>query len=264
MKKMTWIVTAALFVTALPSHAGNTCEVKSGATTAALVELYTSEGCSSCPPADRQLSRLRDEVGPNANLVPLSMHVTYWDAIGWKDVFAKRTFDERQRTLLVGKKNQVVYTPQFFVNGNELRAWHDNLPDTIRRINARPAPVGITLKTTSRADGTIVLDASATAGDAKKIDGDLYVAISENALTSNVLRGENSGVTLHHDHTVRLWYGPVRLTDGKASFHQEVQVPPGWNRRNLQAVAFVQAPDDGTVLQAVSTPQCLADAAQGL
>jgi hypothetical protein len=264
MKPVAVIITVSLLGTGLPSYAGNTCEVKSGTTTAALVELYTSEGCSSCPPADKQLSRLKEQVGPGASVVPLSLHVTYWDAIGWRDVFAQKTFDARQSDLLEGKANKVVYTPQFFVGGNELRAWHDDLPETIRRINARAAPVAITLKTAAADNGNVSLDVSAQSSGAKKIDGDLYVAISENGLSSRVLRGENSGVTLHHDNTVRLWYGPIKLNQGAAQFHQDVRLPGGWNRQNLQAIAFVQEPNEGNVLQAVSTAQCMPSTTRGL
>jgi hypothetical protein len=264
MKPIALTVMACLLGTGLPSYAGNTCEVKSGTATAALVELYTSEGCSSCPPADKQLSRLKEQVGADAAIVSLSLHVTYWDAIGWKDVFAQKAFDARQSNLLEGKPNHVVYTPQFFVGGSELRAWQGNLPDTIRRINARPAPVAITLKTAAVDNGNVSLDVMAQSVGAKKIDGELYVAVSENGLTSKVLRGENSGVTLHHDNTVRLWYGPIKLNQGAAQFRQEVRLPSGWNRQNLQAIAFVQEPNDGNVLQAVSTAQCTPSTTRGL
>lgn len=245
-----------LGMTGLPSYAGNACEVKSGSATAALVELYTSEGCSSCPPADRQLSELKNGLGKDAAVVPLSMHVTYWDDIGWKDVFAQKTFDQRQSDLVAARHSRVVYTPQFFVNGNELRAWRGNLPEVIRRTNAVPAPVAITLKTTPNASGSVTLDAAVNAKDGAAVDGDLYVAISENGLVSNVLRGENRGATLHHDGTVRQWYGPIRLSQGRAQFHREVTLPANWRRDRLQAVAFVQAPNEGSVLQAVSTAQC--------
>ena len=267
MKPIALTVMACILGTGASSYAGNisevkgtevkTAEVKSGPSTAALVELYTSEGCSSCPPADKQLSKLKEQLGPDAAIVPLSLHVTYWDAIGWKDVFAQKAFDTRQGDLLEGKPNRVVYTPQFFVSGNELRTWRNDLPDTIRRINARPAPVAITLKTASAENGKVSLDVLTQSVGAKQVDGDLYVAVSENGLSSKVLRGENSGVTLHHDNTVRLWYGPIKLKQGTAQFRQEVSLPGGWNRRNLQAVAFVQEPNDGNVLQAVSTARGL-------
>jgi hypothetical protein len=264
MKPILLTVFAAALTTGLPSYAGNACEVKSGASTAALVELYTSEGCSSCPPADKQLSSLKQQLDPGAVVVPLSLHVSYWDDIGWKDVFAKKTFDQRQSELVAAQHTRVVYTPQFFVNGNEVRSWRNNLPSTIRQINAVPAPVAITLKTSAPNANTIALDATVNAKGREKVDGDLYVAISENDLNSKVLRGENSGVTLHHDNTVRQWYGPIALAQGTAQFHQELALPAGWKRDNLQAVAFVQAPNEGNVLQAISTAQCMPSATRGL
>lgn len=255
MKAFAWTALASALCAAVPSYAGNVCEVKSGPATAALVELYTSEGCSSCPPADKQLSKLH-ELAPGAAIVPLSLHVTYWDQIGWKDVFAQQAFDDRQSALLAGKAEHVVYTPQFFVAGAELRSWRDNLAGAIRQINARPAPVTIVLKTAATHNGKVALDVDAKSNDATIAAGDLYLALSENDLTSHVLRGENSGATLHHDNTVRLWFGPVALVNGSAHLHQEVSLPAAWNRRHLQAVAFVQEPHQGRVLQALSSTQC--------
>src|SRR6266849_5789491 len=93
------------------------CAAQSGPNTAALVELYTSEGCSSCPPADRQLSRLREALDPTAVVVPLSLHVDYWDYIGWKDPFAQGEFAKRQTWLAHANQQGFVYTPHFFVGG---------------------------------------------------------------------------------------------------------------------------------------------------
>lgn len=242
-----------------PSYASKVCEVKSGVATAALVELYTSEGCSSCPPADRTLNDLHRQVGPGAVVVPLALHVSYWDGIGWADVFAQKSFDARQSHLLENQQRRVVYTPQFFVNGSELRSWDADLPATIRRINATPAPLAITLKSTPATNGTVLLDVSATAPDSRT-SGALYVAVSESGLVTQVLRGENSGASLKHDDTVRLLFGPIQLDHGTAHLRKEVTLPTSWRREHLQASAFVQ--DQSRILQAVSTAQC--DAPRGL
>ena len=242
-----------------PSYASKVCEVKSGAATAAVVELYTSEGCSSCPPADRTLNDLRRQVGPSAVVVPLALHVSYWDRIGWPDVFAQKTFDARQSQLLENQQHRVVYTPQFFVNGSELRNWDAELSTAVRRINSVPAPLTITLKSTPSANGTVLLDVSAAAIDSKTA-GALYVAISESGLVTQVLRGENSGASLRHDDTVRLWLGPIALDHGIARLRKEVTLPAAWRREHLQASAFVQ--NQSRILQAVSTAQC--DAPLGL
>lgn len=242
------------------SYAGG-CEVKSGPATAALVELYTSEGCSSCPPADRQLSNLRRQLDADAIMVPLALHVSYWDRIGWKDVFAQRIFDARQSALLEKRRNKFAYTPQFFVNGDELRNWSTALPSEIRRINATPAPVTIRLKSSAAnpapatAPGaTLLLEADVSAADPRTA-GALYLALSESGLVTHVLRGENGGATLRHDDTVRLWLGPFPLAQGTARVRQEISMPAAWRSDRVQTVAFVQSAD-ARILQAVSTAQC--------
>ncbi|RQO37444.1 DUF1223 domain-containing protein [Herminiimonas sp. KBW02] len=253
MKPFALTIFATAIGTALPAYAGASCEVKSGATTAALVELYTSEGCSSCPPADRQLSLLgQQSVG---QIVPLALHVSYWDAIGWKDPYAQKAFDMRQSALLANRKNHVVYTPQFFVNGNELRAWRSDFPAAIRAINSKPAPLDIQLKVAATGTNVLTLTADVIPHEQKRA-GVLYVAITENALTSVVSRGENSGVTLKHEYVARAWFGPIPLVQGGLGWQQRVELPAAWQRRQLQAVAFVQDARDGNVLQAVSTAQC--------
>lgn len=232
------------------------CTVTSGPATAAVVELYTSEGCSSCPPADRQLSDLRRQLDADAVVVPLALHVSYWDQTGWSDVFAQKTFDARQSALLKNRHNKVVYTPQFFVNGQELRDWRTALPAAIRAVNATPAPLTITLKSTP-AGAALQLDADVAAAEPRTA-GSLYVALSESGLVSHVLRGENGGATLRHDDTVRLWLGPFPLAQGKVHVQKTISLPAAWQRERVQAVALVQRADDARVLQAVSTAQCTA------
>ncbi|TFW30726.1 DUF1223 domain-containing protein [Duganella callida] len=250
-------VLLALVPPAPPAHAAAACEVQSGTSTAALVELYTSEGCSSCPPADSRLRALRSQLPANAVVVPLGLHVTYWDGLGWRDPFAQPAFDARQRALLDQRRLRVAYTPQFFVNGDELRDWQSGLPATIRRLNATPAAASIILKTASitRAGTGLRLDVQARLTDAQAA-GDLYVAITESGLVSQVKRGENGGATLHHDDTVRLWLGPVAFTHGRAELHSDIALPPQWRGDGLRALAFVQD-QRAHVLQAVDTSACV-------
>lgn len=246
---------AAAAPTAAQMAAGQRCEVKSGPQTAALVELYSSEGCSSCPPADQRLSALRRDAASAGLVVPLALHVTYWDQIGWADPLAQAQFDARQAELLRHQPRHVAYTPQFFVGGTELRGWDTQLPAAIRRINATAAPVNIGLSATPGPGGKLLLEANASAPDAQT-GGQLYVAISESAIVSTVLRGENRGATLHHDAAVRLWLGPVALAQGRARLRREVSLPASWRPEQLQVVAFVQRADSSAILQAVSTAQC--------
>lgn len=240
---------------ALPLTAFAACDARSGQNTAALVELYTSEGCSSCPPADQQLSRLRQTLDPAAEAVPLALHVGYWDYIGWKDPYAQDGFGERQSWLVRTNQQKTVYTPQFFVGGTELRAWRGGLRDSVRQLNARPAAATIRVRGSIAPSGVLALEAEATARAGSE-HAALYLALAESGLVSKVTRGENGGVTLAHDHVVRVWIGPVRLSDGTARVQRDITLPAAWKRARLELVAFVQDESTGGVLQALSAQQC--------
>jgi hypothetical protein len=219
------------------------CVVKSGPGTAALVELYTSEGCSSCPPADRWLSRLRSAGFGGDAVVPLSLHVDYWDYIGWKDPFARAAFTARQRELAAIAGSGFVYTPQVMLAGRDYRRWSSGrFADDVRAVNERPARAEIALAFSA---GAVTAKAAVT--DARQsADAALFVAVFENGLSNTVTAGENHGVTLTHDFVVREWYGPFAL-DGATP----VQVSrPVVVTRPSGVAAFVQNRRTGEVLQA--------------
>ena len=147
---------AAFAVVPLAHAAPGECSAKSGAGTAALVELYTSEGCDSCPPADAWLRKL--PAAGAGSVVPLSFHVDYWDYIGWKDPFANPAFGARQRELAAVNRARIVYTPQVMLGARRSRS---RLP--ARRPGARscaPRPssrrprTGSTPRSTSRCTST--------------------------------------------------------------------------------------------------------------
>ncbi|MBE0614990.1 MAG: DUF1223 domain-containing protein [Burkholderiales bacterium] len=241
----------------LPLSAFSACDARSGPETAALVELYTSEGCSSCPPADQQLSRLREALDPAAAVVPIALHVGYWDYIGWKDPYAQASFAARQSWLVHANRKDVVYTPQFFVGGTELRSWRGALGDRVRKLNAVPAVADIRVHADIAANGALALKAEAKARNGSE-PAVLYLALAESGLVSKVTSGENGGVTLAHDHVVREWVGPVHLRDGAARVERNIALPAAWNRARLEVVAFVQDERSGSVLQALSARQCAA------
>ena len=244
----------AAYLVCLPAAGFAACDAHSGPKTAALVELYTSEGCSSCPPADQQLNRLQQALDPVAEVVPLALHVDYWDYIGWKDPYAQVSFDERQSWLVRANQQQTVYTPQFFVGGSELRSWRGALRDKVRQLNALPAAASIRIQANLTSGGALALSAEAHAGANPAA---LYLAVTESGLVSNVTRGENGGFTLTHDHVVRAWIGPIRLAGGAARVQREIALPAAWNRQRLDLVAFVQDERNGSVLQALNAKQCV-------
>ena len=157
-----------------------------------LIELYTSEGCSSCPPADRWLSTLEDSKGLWRDFVPIALHVDYWDYIGWEDRFASRNFSDRQRRYAAEGGVRVVYTPGVFRDGREWRGWRGAAPT-----RAGDAPVGtLTLDTDGR-------DYSVRFRPAPGVRADtVHVALLGMGLETEVRAGENRGRTLGHDFVV--------------------------------------------------------------
>jgi len=248
----------AIFATVLlsPTLSWAACDVESGPKTTALVELYTSEGCSSCPPADKRLSQFPSPEYGLEQLVPISLHVDYWDYIGWKEPFAQPRFSERQSWLVHANGHKTVFTPHFFVSGTEVRDWHGDLSDELKRVTAQPARASIHIHAESTGPATLSVAASATAPLPANQLG-LFVALTEDNLTSRVSAGENRGVTLSHDHVVRDWIGPIALSAGHADITQAVTTRSNWNSAQLGIAAFVQDLQTGQVLQAVGVSQCL-------
>lgn len=229
-----------------------TCSGQSPPHTVALLELYTSEGCSSCPPADRFVSGLRAAGVAPSQAVLLSLHVDYWNDIGWKDPFSSPVFTARQRSLSALGHSRTVYTPEFFAGGRELRNWNGGVPDAVRRINATPAQaaIGVTLGKPTAAGLPVDVKASGPGG------AQLQVALVQNKLTSKVGAGENGGRTLQHDFVVRQWLAPLPVgRDGHAALARVLPLPQGAPAGDFAVTAFVQSAA-GEVLQAFSLPVC--------
>jgi len=230
------------------------CSVRSGPNTAALVELYTSEGCSSCPPADRWLSAFAPVVA-NGDVVPLAFHVSYWDYIGWKDVFADPRFTERQRDRASAAGARYVYTPQVVVGGRDFPAWSSGRSATaaFEAIRRKPAPVSIEIALQVAPDRSVIANVNATAKDSlARADLALVTAVSQNGLGSKVTAGENRGETLGHDFVVRDFAVHRGLGATRATFKPRAD----WKPERMAVAAFVQDLKTGEVLQAVSLPLC--------
>lgn len=246
----------------VPEAVAATCSARSPAHTVALVELYTSEGCSSCPPADRWLGELPRRFSAE-QLVALSVHVDYWDAIGWKDAFAQARFSERQRWLSQLASSSTIYTPEVFVGMKEFRGWSNRrgFDERIQSINRRPARAQITLQARSPTAAAIELEARFALDEAARSGNAAQgiVLVHERQLSSEVLAGENSGVVLKHDNVVRYWSAPVALDSntGRAEWRQTIALPATWKREHLGVAAMVQDVRAGEVLQAVSMPGCV-------
>ena len=193
---------AALFGLVLLSvaqaQAAGSCSARSGPGVAPVVELYTSEGCNSCPPADQWLSRLKADPG----VVALAFHVDYWDRLGWKDRFSSAAYTQRQAQSQRSSGARFSYTPQVIVDGADRPEWS--------RISA---PLSAKGRPASTVDVSLARDgnrftASVAAAPGAPAHLAAYWAVTEQGHVSAVKAGENDGATLKHDYVVRE-YKPV-------------------------------------------------------
>ena len=213
------IVAAILPVSAgaQPAAMEEPLRFSSGDRQVTLLELYTSEGCSSCPPADRWVSRLAEDPRLWRDVVPLSFHVDYWDWIGWQDRFADPEFSERQRRHIREGNARVVYTPGFFANGEEWRGFFEHEP-----LGASMPPAGALTVMLSDRDVSVRFDPLKLSGDVLKVN----VALLGMGLESQVVAGENRGRTLQHDFVVLSL--KIRNLDAVSnSMQAELRLPRG-------------------------------------
>jgi hypothetical protein len=209
---------------------------------AAVLELFTSEGCSSCPPAD---DVLRD-LAKDSNVIALSFHVTYWNRLGWIDSFSQKIFDERQYAY--GEKFHAngVYTPQAVINGSVemVGSKKTQVSQAVKNALETPSKVTISLEKTLK-DGDINVKYTLT-GDVPK-DAVLQFALVESDFATKVKRGENGGHILKHDNVVRDFEArKTAATEGVISFFPL----SGWNVKNCMVVAFVQEKGLGRIVGA--------------
>jgi hypothetical protein len=230
------------------------CTVRSGPQANAVIELYTSEGCSSCPPADRWLSSFT-AVSGTGRVIPLAFHVDYWDYIGWKDAFASARGTERQRQIQRSAGARYVYTPQVVLAGRDFPGWrtHASWSSALEAIQGKAAAASIELALKVDPVRGIEVASNVELRAGARADGlVVVVAATQNGLASRVTAGENRGERLGHDFVVRDF--AVHRGVGRAS--SSFKPAPGWNTANMSVAAFVQDARTGEILQAISAPLC--------
>lgn len=246
----TAVLPACIALTAAFPAAAATCTAQSGERRAVLLELYTSEGCDSCPPADRRLSQWKTQAGLAGRLVPLAFHVDYWDRLGWTDRFASPQFTQRQYTMAGLARSRAVYTPQFLRNGRDWRGPGDPLDGA----GDVPAGAFITLELGVEDRGQWVVGGTVVT---EKAGTEAWLALYENTLESRVLAGENGGKVLRHDYVVRRLIGPLQPdAEGRLSLRRSIPLEADWKRADLGIVAFVQNKASGEILQALQRHAC--------
>ena len=231
-----------------PVYAG--CTAQSGATRPHLVELYSSEGCSSCPPAENWLRTLHT----GADVVPLEFHVDYWDGLGWRDRFASARYTARQNEQARRDGGTAVYTPQMVLDGRVWGGWYRGGHLT------PPEPGVFALSLTAQGAGArgahwqvhVETDPNPPAQYNAYRN---YIVVVEDELATQVQAGENRGRQLKHDHVVRAFAGPLPLAAAQA----DVAIPSDVDLAHATFVAFAQDPRDGKIGQVVTLPlaQCV-------
>jgi len=221
-----------------------------------LLELFTSQGCSSCPPADRLLSELADDPQLAGRVVPLAFHVDYWNYIGWQDPFSSARWSERQRRYAQAMDDGRVYTPQLVVNGRRhlVGSRRGDVLQAVREAAAEPpaARLGLTLGTVS--GGALPVTVAAhllrDAGDEPLT---LYVVLWQDGLVTPVSRGENADRVLRDDRVVRRLVRAAEVpaaAGSDATARIELRLDADWPRGELGVAAFLQQPGAGAVLGA--------------
>lgn len=223
---MKQILAFVLLVTPVAIVAGDELHFQSGEKQTALLELYTSEGCSSCPAAETWLSKLKSAPGLWKDFVPLAFHVDYWDRLGWRDRFASRDWTRRQYGYAALRGQGSVYTPQFVLDGEEWRDWSGN-----RQLLKRDKNGGSLSSTTSN---NTTFSVSYQSADGSNFEA--HVALLGCGITSKIGGGENGGRELQHDFVVLGQQSEIMRNDS-GTWRTSVTVDPANKDAPQKAVA---------------------------
>lgn len=216
---------------------------------AVVVELFTSEGCSSCPPADELLSQLRKQGTENGmEVIPLGFHVDYWNYQGWQDRFSSREYSRRQEIYAEKLHTEGPYTPEMVVDGSQEFVGNDEARahSAIAEAGAEAAVAEVSLNPQK---GKLLVNVAGQPG----ASGEVWLAITEDNLSSRVAAGENTGRTLHHDAVVREFKEIGRLY-GSFQAVVPVRFQRDWKRGELRIVVFVQDPRTEKIAGAAEIP----------
>lgn len=255
--KMKWWMVVALLIAAgsllWAMHSRNRSAAGPGSVTlgkkSVIVELFTSEGCSSCPPADALLGQLRQSANANgAEVIPLGFHVDYWDSLGWHDRFDSAAYSRRQDDYARKFHIDGPYTPQMVVNGQF--EFVGSLAGKAREAIAEAAAQSPAAQVQISPAGSNKLQLKVTGSR----PADVMLAITEDNLATNVGGGENGGRVLHHSAVVRELRRIGEVSNGNFSATVPLTTEKAWKREDLRAVVFVQDETSGQIFGAASLP----------
>jgi hypothetical protein len=207
----------------------------------AVVELFTSEGCSSCPPADNAVAKLLKE--HSNNVYVLGYHVDYWDNLGWKDIFSNAAYTQMQREYAKAFKLSSVYTPQVVVNGTEqfVGSNEARLHAAVNKDLQQASAVKLNIDARSTDNKTVVISYSTNADNAK-----LKIALIQLNAENKIQRGENTGATLHHVNIVR----DLQTISATDKGNVTLNIPEGLTTKDCRVIAFTQHANDNRITAA--------------
>jgi hypothetical protein len=214
-----------------------------------VVELFTSEGCSSCPPADALLSKLHQS-GPveGAEVLILGEHVDYWNHLGWSDRFSAAGFTQRQGEYARRFDLDSSYTPQMVIDGHVELVGNDERGVRRQLALAAHAPKPAQVRLSWDDDKKLKVEVNS----ANDVDGEVFLAITEDGLSTQVGNGENGGRTLRHSGVVRELREIGKLSHGQLSTSVKASPNSDWKAENLRAIVFVQRANHGDITGAAS------------
>jgi len=239
------LILSLLLVAAMNAAAQNSSiKFQSAQEQTALLELYTSEGCSSCPPAEAWLSHLHDSPGLWKDFVPVAFHVDYWNHLGWKDPWSDVTFSERQQAYAQLWHSDNIYTPEFALDGVE---WHDWIAG---KNSLRPSTKTTGILTVSSLDGNI-WQASFVPERPGSANYEIHAALLAGGIISEVKAGENRGRSLNHDFVVlKLVQIKMKTSNGLAKGKFILTMPRTNNFNTLAMAAWVTSAGELKAIQA--------------
>jgi hypothetical protein len=202
----------------------------------AVLELFTSEGCSSCPPADRLLPRFATE---NANVIPLSFHVDYWNHLGWKDPFSQAQFSDRQREYAGQFRLESIYTPQLIINGEFEMVGSDwsTVETDIQNVLKKKAEIEVKVDEVKKENNKLAVSCTL----AGKVDQtEVMAALVQKHAEMKVKAGENRGATLSHTNVVRSFL--KKPAQQKMQF--EMDIPQNLADDNMLIIVYTQQKND--------------------
>jgi hypothetical protein len=216
----------------------------------ALIELFTSEGCSSCPPADAIVEEVQNKYS-DKNVLVLGYHVDYWDKLGWKDIFSNSLFTERQEYYSGIFNLNSIYTPEVVVNGKTefVGSNKNKLVNSIDEQLSEKPTTGVKLKADSNSSGKIEVKYSTEGSNSG--NEQLILLLVQKTATNKIKRGENEGRTLHHINIVReISYLAATTNQASTTF----DLPPGLRKEDVFVAGFIQDKKSGKIKTMQTSP----------